>query len=204
MRRSGSVFGVALLTAWAFLAAPRTAAADPVAIDFGISGFPNYTIRGTGTVVVDSSLLFPGSSSIDLDDLLSFSLTVTNIPSVPSTTSFSKSDLSGWIITVVGSSFDPTNFAVEVLNFFMLDHPANADGYSITGAGEHALFVCEGPAVRPECGNSFPRPTLGVADIGIGRPRDVPEPGSMALLGIGLAVTLLKARQRKTVRTSRP
>ena len=200
---STSKFGVALLTAWAFLGAPRMAAADPVAIDFGISGFPNFTIRGTGTVVVDSSLLFPGSSSINLADLLFFSLSVSDIPGVPSSTTFSKSDLSGWIITVVGSSFDPTNFAIEVLNFFMLDHPANADGYSIHAGGEHVLFLCEGPVVQPACGNSFPHPTLGIADIAVGRPRDVPETGSMTLLGIGLAGVALKARHRRRVRTCR-
>jgi PEP-CTERM motif len=190
-------FAAALLAACAFFVPLRTAEADPVGIDFAL--FPASgpsAISGSGTVIVDSSFLRPGTILFDLDDLIDFSLSLSIIPGEPSVTSFSKSDLSSWIFAVAGNPLDPTNFGFETLNFFMANRPANMDGYSIEGISEHVLAVCGGPSVQGSCGSS---PSLGIAGIAVGpgNIHPVPEPGSMTLLGSGMAGLALCAKLRR-------
>ena len=192
MRHHNPKFAAVLLIGSAFFVSERTAGADPVAIDLTL--FPatsNYTITGTGVFLVDSSVLTVSHGSFNLDDLISLSLSLSNIPSVPSFTTFSKSDLSGWALAVVGPPFgsnDPTDYLIEAVQFLMDDRLTNADGYGIEPAGAHEFAVCDGP-----CSSS---PRLGIVTISAGRPHEVPEPGSITLLGIGLAGLVLKGRQR--------
>lgn len=105
--------------------ASRVSAA-PIAIDFSATGLTT-AITGTGTVVVDSSLLAPNTFTLDLLDLQSLSLTLTGIPDSPSTTTFTEPDLAFWVFATDGFR------TIVDLNFFMEGLQANIDGYAIEG-----------------------------------------------------------------------
>lgn len=119
----------------------------------------NYTTSsGTGTAVgtvtLDDSLLAPntaGSVNCDLSLIYSFTLTVSGLPTSPSSTSFSKADLNGYYIST------DDNGQITDLNFFMLNHictPArfNADGYALDGDTTFivGLYQNTGEGVPPE------------------------------------------------------
>jgi hypothetical protein len=109
----------------------------------------NYqTVAGpalaTGTAVVDDSLLAPNTDTgqtTDLSGLVSFSLQVTNLTPAPHTTSFSTSDLVGWVLHTDGDG------RLVDLNFFMLIVPAgkvNTDGYAVQGHNAFRLAIWYG------------------------------------------------------------
>ena len=93
-------------------AVPSAVQAVPMEINFSLGG-GTTTTTGTGTAVVDSALLAAGVFTKDLADLQDFSLTLTGIPASPSSTTFTKADLSFFILE--------TDAAANIidLNFFM-------------------------------------------------------------------------------------
>jgi hypothetical protein len=66
------VWGIVLLTA-----TPSVVQAIPITINFSVEGAETTTI-GVGTAVVDHPHLWPGQFTVDLADLLDFSLTITD------------------------------------------------------------------------------------------------------------------------------
>jgi hypothetical protein len=149
------------------------ALAVPTQIDFTATG---GSISGTGYVIVDSDLLDDGpitygspSGPTGLTGLDAMMLTLSGIPSVPASTTFTKANLSGYYLTLNSAN------VITDLNFFMTD--VNADGYQYNG--EEVFFAGLYQGV-PGAEREF----LGNLEI---RLTSVPEPATLALLGLGLA-----------------
>lgn len=153
--------------------------AVPTQIDFTATG---GTISGTGYVIVDSGLLDDGpitygNSFDDLTGLDAMMLTLSGIPSVPASTTFTKADLDGYYLTLNDSN------VITDLNFFMGGY--NADGYRFNG--EFIFFA----GLYKEAAGA-PEEVVGNLDI---RLVSIPEPATLALFGLGLAG--LAAMRRK-------
>jgi PEP-CTERM motif len=179
-----------LICAAALVIGPASrVSAVPIAIDFSATGLTT-AITGTGTVVVDSTLLAPNTFTDDLLDLQSLTLTLTGIPDSPSTTTFTESDLAFWFFETDGLG------TIVDLNFLMRGLQANADGYAIEGVDFFTFLLCDGAATTFGCVSEpeIDRVTVEVTDI---RPV-VPEPAILTLLGLGLAgMSARRWRQRK-------
>jgi len=110
----------------------------------------NYTrIQGqgtaTGTFTFDDSVIPNGAQSTpcDLTALTSFSLTVSGLPTSPSSTTFTKANLADWVV-------DRRNAGkFRDINFFMYSCAldlTNGDGYSIQGINYFTLAIYQGQA----------------------------------------------------------
>ena len=105
-------------------------------------------------------------------------MSLTGIPASPSSTTFTKADLTLWVLR--------TNPAANIsdLNFFMRNGPGNADGYSIEGIDIFNFALCEGAIFA---GLVDPIDVLTVRVTSVEPVPTVPEPTSLTLLGLGLA-----------------
>lgn len=175
---------IALLAGACLLGAAAQATAAPVTI------YMNYRlVSGQGAadavVVFDDSLLAPGTFDNNLADLTSFDITLTELPTSPSSTSLTKADLNGWALSV------DSNGHINDLNFFM-GNPAhtNGDGYSVNGTEVQQLSAYQGdPATgtRIAVFQGFAAqqqraiPTLSAAGVGL-----------LVLLLAGAAVVALR------------
>jgi IPTL-CTERM motif len=142
-----------------------SAAAAPVTIYMHYSTFSG-TANADASIVIDDGSLAPSTFTIDLADLTSLSLTVTGLPGSPSSTTFTKADLDGWIYGTDASG------AFSDINFFMNSGHVNADGYSINGveALTLAIFDHTGLALavfgaHPSTDPSISVPTLSTAGL---------------------------------------
>jgi len=146
------------------------ALAAPTQIDFTATG---GSISGTGYVIVDSGLLDDGpityGEAFDLTGLDAMMLTLSGIPYVPASTTFTKDDLDGYYLTLNNSN------VITDLNFFMSGF--NADGYRFNGEDVFWADLYKEAAGVPE---RF----VGSLQI---RLVSIPEPTTLALFGLGLA-----------------
>jgi hypothetical protein len=170
---------------------PSVVQAVPMAINFSVGG-GTTTTTGTGTVIVDSALLGADVFTDDLADLQDFSLSLTGIPASPSSTTFTRADLTFWFFETDGAA------NIVDLNFFMSGGPANADGYAIEGVEPFTTLLCDGPASGVTgCFDTIDTLTVSVTSV---EPVDgtVPEPATLSLFGLGLAgIGARRWRQRK-------
>ena len=134
----GGRLGVLLAVATCAALAAAGALAAPYTVPL------NYTtISGiataSGSVTFDDSLLSSGGTEdqCDASQITSFTLTVTGLSGSPSSTSFSKTDLTGWFLTIAPGG------RITDLNFFMKGGPcpgkSNADGFVIEGENPFIL-----------------------------------------------------------------
>ena len=98
----------------------------------------NYTtVSGTGvasgSITFDDSVLAAGGTHgilCNTSDIISLTLNVTGMSGSPTTTTFSKSDISGWVLTLAAGQ------AIADLNYFSSSPCASAsnpDGFTIDG-----------------------------------------------------------------------
>jgi hypothetical protein len=158
------------------------AQAAPMVIDFTVASSVGGPVTGTGTAFTDSSNLDPGDFTTNPADLTAMMMSLSGIPGVPTTTSFTKADLNDieWVLSVDGAG------TIIDLNFFMRNDGTNADGYSIEGFAPFNFHLCEGAADPVSCASVarlLDDLVITVTDVHAA----VPEPVSLALLGIGLA-----------------
>ena len=107
--------------------------------------------QATGTAVFDDSLLAPNTYlnfTCDLSQLTSFNLTITGLPTSPSSTSFTKADLNAWQLATDSSG------RLTDLNLFMRYGPCgpdklNADGYAIDGINYFEIALYQGSSDDP-------------------------------------------------------
>ena len=92
----------------------------------------------SGSVTFDSSLLTTGKTGgvCDTTEIISFTLTFKGLPVSPFTTTFTKVDLTDWLLNLSGPGGNITD-----LNFFMAEcgGSSNADGWVINGSSENTL-----------------------------------------------------------------
>lgn len=157
------------------------AQAAPMAIDFTVASSIGGPVTGSGTAFTDSSNLDPGDFTINPADLTAMAMSLSGIPGVPTTTSFTKVDLNDleWVLQVNGAG------SIIDLNFFMRNGGANADGYSIEGFSPFNFHLCDGAALANNCASGAPLDNLVVTVTDVHAA--VPEPATLALLGLGLA-----------------
>jgi len=129
----------AALAATGALAAPYT-----YTFHYATLGGPG---QATGTAVFDDSLLAPNTAldfTCDLSQLTSFDLTITGLPTSPSSTSFTKADLNAWKFDTDGTG------KITDINFFMREgsctppSKVNADGYAINGISYFMIALYQG------------------------------------------------------------
>ncbi|MDJ0598727.1 MAG: PEP-CTERM sorting domain-containing protein [Crocosphaera sp.] len=166
-------YALAAVTALSLTALTTPAQAALINIPLTFDPESGNTSSGEGFFTIDDSNLAPNILLDDLSDLENFSATFTNLSSIPSTTTFSLSDLSDWIYRT-----DDLGNIVDV-NFFM-GAATNTDGYRLQGSGP--LFI-------QLSGNG----ELATYDITPGTP--VPEPST--ILGASVALAFGKGFKRK-------
>ena len=103
--------------------------------------------QAAGTAVFDDSLLAPNSNlnfTCDLSQLTSFNLTITGLPTSPSSTTFTKADLNAWQLATDSAG------RLTDLNFFMREggpcgpDKVNADNYAIQGVDNFRIAIYQG------------------------------------------------------------
>src|SRR5262245_36433254 len=176
----------ALFALWA-----ASAQATPVAIDFNVISAIGGPVTGSGTAFTDNSFLAPGSFTTSPSSLAGMTMSLSGIPSLPASTSFTAANLNAappsWVLNM---DFSGT---IADLNFFMRSVPANADGYSIEGFNTFNFVLCSGAAVVTSCAGGAPA-ELDRLVISVTGVRPVPEPGTFSPLALGLLA--IAARRR--------
>ncbi|WGV28987.1 hypothetical protein [Halotia branconii] len=149
------------------------------------------TGSATGTATFDDSLLTPNqyiastSSTAGLDG---FQINFTGLLSTPSATTFTLSDLTGWILTTNSSS------QITDLNFFMNSPKTNANGLSIQGVSPFTLNVYQGNSSGSAIAQFGINPTEAV-------PFDIPGGATIPAVGGLLALGLMR-KARKSIASS--
>ncbi|MEA5533797.1 PEP-CTERM sorting domain-containing protein [Crocosphaera sp. XPORK-15E] len=146
-----------------------TSTSEAQAATFDLSFTGNSTsITGTGTVTIDDVLLIPNQAFFGLTGITAFQATLTNLPTVPNSTTFSLADVSAFII------FTDSNASITDFN---LASASNAGGFSAIGVDPFTF------ALQDQVG------TLDTVTIGITpAATSVPEPDFLTMLG---AVTVM-------------
>lgn len=135
---------VAIFVATLILSAPTVSAPVIYNLNFTTVNGPG---KAAGTFIVDDSDLGPNvvlGRIISVIDLLDFQMHIQGLATTPQTTSFDRSDLTGWLLTT-----DSTGKITDV-NFFMDSTDANDDGYSILGQSPFVLALYDGPVRTAE------------------------------------------------------
>ena len=145
MRSTVAVVVVAVCT----LVAAQAALAAPYTFTFKYTRVFGQG-QASGSAVFDDSLLAPNTNldfTCDLSQLTSFNLTVSGLPTSPSTTSFTKADLNAWQLATDSSG------QLTDLNFFMREgkcgaNKVNADNYAINGVEVFLLSIYQGSSTN--------------------------------------------------------
>ena len=177
---------LATLFGLVFFAMMGTAQATPILVGFDVVAQPGSSGSGSGTAIVDSSLLAPSTTTIsDFANLTSFSLSMSGLPSIPSSTSFSITDLFSYILE--------TDLTGTIIDFNWRTILSNADGYGLNAVSPTVFDLCQNPTGSACIGGV----TIGTYNIGNYRTAAIPEPSTLALFGIGLAGLGFLRRRRK-------
>jgi|GEM_PF-5614495 len=163
-----------------------SALASPVTFNLNYSTVSG-TGTATGTFTIDSSNLGPNvtlGGFADLSGLISFQLTVSGLPTSPSSTTFAAADLDAWIY-----STGPSGNLTDV-NFFMPAPNVNGDGYAILGTDPFELSIFDGAA------NDSPAVAVFAASPAQAPAAPVPATSPWALALLAMMLSLVAWRRR--------
>ena len=180
-RLIGGLVGLALF------AMVGTAQATPILITFDVFAQGGSSGSGSGTALVDGSLLAPSTTTIsDFTNLTGFSLTMSGLPSIPSSTSFSLGDLFSYILE--------TDATGTIIDFNWRTFAQNADGYGLNAIAPTVVDLCQS-ATGNACSGGTP---IGRYDI-TNYQTFVPEPSTLFLFLIALGGLGFMTRRRRVV-----
>jgi PEP-CTERM motif len=166
----------------ALLAVPAVGLANTIRIDFSVTSSIGGPVTGSGFVLTDSVHLLPNASTLIFADLIDMSMTLNGIPSSPSSTTFTRADLTdpdfSWFLVIDAGG------AITDLNFFMRNDGTNANGYSVDGFSAEHFVLCRGAALAGACAATAPQ--LDSLVTGDFRTTAVPEPATLTLLTVAL------------------
>jgi hypothetical protein len=147
-----------------------TSTSEAQAATFNLSFTGNNTsITGTGTVTIDDALLIPNQNLIGFTSgITAFQATLTNLGTVPDSTTFDLADVGGFILFTD---------ATASITDFNLASASNADGFSANGAAPFAFSLSQD-------GSFVDGVTIGITPAAT----SVPEPDLLTMLG---AVTVM-------------
>ncbi len=184
-KQSLSIHPIALASTTAAIAlmgvVTSTSEAQAATFDLTFTGDSTST-TGTGTVTIDDSLLIPNQSLIDFTTgITAFQANLTNIPSIPTSTTFNLADVSGFLLT--------TDASANIVDFNIFS-AANGDAFTVSGLASFVFSLSNDsspvdlvvigltPAEEPE------------------EPTTTPEPGTLlGLLAVGSIGALTRKRK---------
>ena len=149
--------------------------AQAITLDLSFTG-QNTAATGTGSVTIDDAFFTPNQSFFGPSPAFTaFQASFTNLPNVPSSTTFNLSDVAAFILTT------DSNNSLTDFNFFT--NP-NADGFVATGIDVLTVAVAD--------------TNTGPVDVFTTNAEPVPEPSFLLATGIAGGVgTFLKKRKKK-------
>ncbi|MGB5592902.1 MAG: PEP-CTERM sorting domain-containing protein [Crocosphaera sp.] len=154
-----------------------TSTSEAQAATFDLS-FTGSSATGTGTVTIDDSLLIPNQFFIgEIPGITAFQANLTNLGTVPDSTTFDLADVSGFILS--------TDASASIIDFNFTG-ASNADGFDAVGVGSFTFDLFQGSSVVDTV-------TIGITPA----TTTVPEPDLLTMLGAATAMGFGTAFKRK-------
>lgn len=154
--------------------------AQAITLDLSFTG-QSTAATGTGSVTIDDALLTPNQTIINsLAGFTAFQATFTDLPNVPSSTTFNLSDVDAFALST------DSNGSIEIFNF-VATTPNADDFFAVPPAFVPAVILGQGALDNQNFIDAFAINT-----------EPVPEPSFLLATGIAGGVgTFLKKRKKK-------